>query len=82
MIAETVNIICTLAIGVTDINMFYISPFRVNPIIVFNQIQKATHWALNLVLYPTMITLGAFIFFIIGMYIWKLIEKIKAKRAV
>lgn len=81
-IAETINIICTLALGVTDINMFYISPFRTNPIIVFKQIQQATHWALNMVLYPTMITLGAFIFFVIGIYVWKLIQKIKSKRAV
>lgn len=74
-VAETINIVCTLVFGATDINMFYISPFRTNPIIIFKQIHQATNWVVNLILYPSMITLGAFLFFLAAMGIKRMPKK-------
>ena len=75
-VAEIINIV----FRDKDIKMFYISPFHTTPIVVFKQIELATNWAVNMVLYLTALTIGAFAFFSIGYGIQKLVKKRKIKK--
>ena len=77
-IAQAINII----FRAEDIKMFYISPFHQTPLIVFKQIEEATNWFVNMILYMLALSAGAFVFLVSGIYLRKLIYKIKAKRAV
>ncbi len=52
-----------------SLKMFYISPYYQTPIAVFKQIEEATNWFVNALLYCFAQTLGGFIFFIIALLI-------------
>ena len=81
-IAQIINIV----FRDKEIKMFYISPYYSTPLAVFKNIEAATNWFVNMVVYLFALCLGAFAFFVIGMYLRKLyrliIEKIKAKKAI
>lgn len=76
VIAQIINIVFRKE----SIKMFYISPFHTTPLIVFKQIEEATNWVVNMVVYLIALTIGAFAFFIIAYGIQKLIEKRKIKK--
>ncbi len=75
-IAQIINIVFRKH----DIKMFYISPFHSTPLVVFKQIEAATNWFVNMIAYTLALTLGAFVFFVIGLYLRKLIAYIKSKK--
>ena len=75
VIAQGINISFHLAQNANlvsqdqDLKMFYISPYYQTPIAVFKQIEAATNWLVNAFLYCFAITLGGFIFLIVGLLI-------------
>lgn len=66
--------------GDRGVNMFYISLLRDTPLAVFKDITLATNRFVNMILYMFALTLGAFVFFVIGLYLRKLVAYIKGKK--
>lgn len=52
-----------------DLKMFYISPFFRTPLAVFKEIEAATNWLVNALVYCFAQTLGGFIFLVVGLLI-------------
>lgn len=70
-VAELLNIIFKNQ----GINMFYISPYKISPIVVFTQINQQYGWFVNCILYLFALTLGSFIIHIAIVGIKKLYQK-------
>ena len=65
-----------------DFKMFYISPFHPTPLVVFKQIEQATTWWVNMIVYLFALCLGAFTFLAIGIGLKKLCRYIVSKRKI
>lgn len=76
LIAQSLNFI----LKDKGVNLFYISPFKRNPIAVFKDIWDILGPWFTMILYISCIALGAFIFFIIKIYLVKLINLIIRNR--
>jgi hypothetical protein len=68
--------------GDRGLNMFYISLVRDTPLAVFKDITALTNRFVNMIVYMLALTLGAFAFFVIGLYLRKLISYIKGRKKV
>ena len=71
LIAQSINVI----FQEHHLAMFDISPFQRTPLIVFKQIEEATNWFVNMIVYCFALSLGAFLFLLAHVNIRKLVTK-------
>ena len=67
VVAQIINIV----FRDTGLKMFYISPYNPTPIIIFKSIEERFGWAFNMIVYCTTLSIGAYVFNILGYLIYR-----------